>query len=137
MSLWYTIFFQYVCYLFAICLVLYFFLLLYFWYVWSNIADFSLSGVCFGTDIIQKYTKWFQIGVHGLKIGQIFSKLQCALFLIWKRWKNENMGEKNTYNCSFSWNKSSRSYTGHTKGVKNRKKINQLNLINVVIYNHI
>ena len=28
--------------------------------------DFSLSGGCFGTDIIQKCTKWSQIGVHGL-----------------------------------------------------------------------
>ena len=43
-------------------------------------ADFSLSGGCFGTDIIQKYTKWFQIGVHRLKIGQIFAKCQCIFF---------------------------------------------------------
>ena len=31
-------------------------------------ADFNLSVGCSGTDIIQKCTKWSQIGVHGLKI---------------------------------------------------------------------
>ena len=30
--------------------------------------------------LIQKCTKWCQIGVHGLKIGQIFAKFQCASF---------------------------------------------------------
>ena len=34
----------------------------------------------FWYDIIQKCTKWCQIGVHGLKIGQIFAKFQCAFF---------------------------------------------------------
>ena len=48
----------------------------------TYLSDFSLSGDCFGTDIIQKCTKWFQIGVHGLKIGQIFAKFQCVSFLI-------------------------------------------------------
>ncbi len=50
----------------------------------SDIADFNLSPGCFGTDIIQKCTKWSQIGVHGLKIGQIFAKFQCASFLVRK-----------------------------------------------------
>ena len=43
-----------------------------------NISDFNLSGGCFGNDIIQKCTKWSQIGVHGLIIGQVFAKFQCA-----------------------------------------------------------
>ena len=34
----------------------------------NKIADFNLSVGCSGTDIIQKCTKWSQIGVHGLKI---------------------------------------------------------------------
>jgi hypothetical protein len=34
----------------------------------KHISDFNLSVGCFGTDIIQKCTKWSQIGVHGLKI---------------------------------------------------------------------
>ena len=45
-------------------------------------SDFHLSGGCFGTDIIQKCTKRFQIGVHGLTIWPIFAKFQCASFLI-------------------------------------------------------
>jgi hypothetical protein len=53
-----------------------------------NLSDFNLSGGCFGTDIIQNCTKWSQIGVHGLKIGQIFPKLSDFF------WKNDNMVEK-------------------------------------------
>ena len=34
-------------------------------------TDFSLSPLWFGTDIIQFFTKWFQMGVQGLKIRQI------------------------------------------------------------------
>ena len=34
----------------------------------STFSDFNLSVGCFGTDIFQKYTKWSQIGVHGLTI---------------------------------------------------------------------
>ena len=45
-------------------------------------SGFNLSGGCFGTDIVQKWTKWSQIGLHGLKFGQIFAKCQCALFLL-------------------------------------------------------
>ena len=47
-------------------------------------ADFSLSPGCFGTNIIQKCTKWFQMGVHGLKIGQISAQFQCVSFCIRK-----------------------------------------------------
>ena len=50
----------------------------------SHFTDFHLSPGCFGTDIIQKCTKWSQIGVHGLKSGQIFAKFQCASFLTWR-----------------------------------------------------
>ena len=56
-----------------------------------NSTDFSLSVGCFSTDIIQKYTKWSQIGVHALKIGQIFAKFQCTSFSITNIWKNDNM----------------------------------------------
>ena len=48
------------------------------------LSDFNISGGCFGTDIIPKCTKWSQIGVHGLIIGQIFAKFKCASFLIRK-----------------------------------------------------
>ena len=41
-------------------------------------SDFNLSGDCSGTDIIQECTKWFQMRVHGLEIGQIFAKCQRA-----------------------------------------------------------
>ena len=58
-------------------------------------ADFSLSVGCFGTDIIQKCTKWYQIGVYGLNIGQIFAKFQCASFLIRKMLKKNNMVGEN------------------------------------------
>ena len=46
-----------------------------------NVADFHLSPGCFCTDI-PKRTKWFQMGVHGLKIGQIFTKCQGACFWV-------------------------------------------------------
>ena len=48
----------------------------------TNTKDFSLSPGCFGTDIIQKCTKWCQMGVHGLKLGQIFAKFRCESFLV-------------------------------------------------------
>ena len=53
--------------------------------VTSNHTDFYLSPGCFGTDIIQKCTKWSQIGIHGLKIRQIFSKCACVSFLVQKK----------------------------------------------------
>ena len=59
----------------------------------TNCADFSLSGGCFGTDIIQKCTTWYQIGVHGLKIWQIFTTIQ---FAIRKKWKLQD-GRQNKH----------------------------------------
>ena len=50
----------------------------------EQLSDFKLSPGCFGTDIIQKCTKWSQIGVHRLKIWQIFAKFQCVSFSIRK-----------------------------------------------------
>ena len=70
-----------------------------------KIADFNLSVGCFGTDIIQKCTKWSQIGVHGLKIWPIFAKFQCASFLIRKNVEKWQYGRKKTQKCSFSWKK--------------------------------
>ena len=84
-------------------------------------ADFNLGGGGFGTDIIKKYTKLFQIGVPGLKIRQIFANFQCASFSIRKMWKNDHMVEKNANMKCFVKKKSLRSYTGHTKVVKNKK----------------
>ena len=52
-----------------------------------NYTDFNLSEGFFSTDIIPKCMKWYQIGVHGLKIGQIFAKFQCVSFLIRKKRK--------------------------------------------------
>ena len=53
-------------------------------------SDFNLSDCCFGTDIIQKYTKWAQIGVHGLKIEPIFAKFQCESCLVRKKSPKRN-----------------------------------------------
>ena len=50
----------------------------------THIADFNLSGGCFGTEIIQNYTKWSNIGVHGLSFGPIEAEFQGASFLIRK-----------------------------------------------------
>ena len=80
-----------------------------------NFTDFNLSGGCFGTDIIQKCTKWSQIGVHGLKICQIFAKFQCASFPIRKNVKKWKYGRKKRKTVVFRETKSLRSYTGHTK----------------------
>ena len=48
----------------------------------NKFADFNLSAGCFGIDIIPKWTKWSQMGVHGLRIGQIFAKIQCTSFWV-------------------------------------------------------
>ena len=56
-------------------------------------ADFNLSVGCFGADIIQKCTKWIQIGVHGLKIVQIFAKIECVCWSIRQMWKIYNVVE--------------------------------------------
>ena len=45
-------------------------------------AGFSLSGGCFGTDIIQSCTKWSNMGVRGLSYGPFVATLRCASFLI-------------------------------------------------------
>ena len=45
-------------------------------------ADFSLSPGGFGTDIIQKCTKWCQIGVHGLNIFKFFATFHCVSCLV-------------------------------------------------------
>ena len=45
-------------------------------------SDFNLNPGCFGTDIIQKCTKWYHVGVHGLKIGQMFPTFQCMSYLV-------------------------------------------------------
>ena len=63
-------------------------------------ADFKLSPGCFGTDIIQKCTKWSQMGVHGLPIGQILAKFQCACFLVRKIKKDI----KHAYNIEIELN---------------------------------
>ena len=60
------------------------------------IADFNLSGGCFGTEIIKNCTKWQNIGVHGLRLGPIEAEFQRASFLIQKKLKNNSMVQKNT-----------------------------------------
>ena len=79
--------------------------------VCAKTTDFNLSPGCFGRDIIQKCTKWLQIGVHGLKIGQISAKCRCASFWVRKMQTNTNIREKHN---------ALRSYTGHTKIGKNK-----------------
>ena len=99
-------------------------------------TDFNLSVGCFGTDIIQKCTKWSQIGVHGLKIWPIFAKFQCASFLNRKNLQKWQYGRKKHKNVVFREKKSLRSYTGHTKVGKNKfSDIIYLNWINLIIYN--
>ena len=51
-------------------------------------TGFSLNGGCFGTDIIQIFTKWSNVGVHGLSYGPFVTKLHCASFLIRKHQEN-------------------------------------------------
>ena len=53
----------------------------------AYIADFNLSGGCFGTEIIPKCTKWSNIKIHGLFFGPILAKFQCAFFNSKKRGK--------------------------------------------------
>ena len=50
----------------------------------SECADFNLSGGCFGTEIIQNFTKLSNIGVHGLRLGPIEAEFQGASFSIQK-----------------------------------------------------
>ena len=111
--------------------------------IWWNLrylADFNLSGGCFGIDIIQKCTKWFQIGVHGLEIGQIFAKFQCASFLV----RNYTHKIQQTSNIlKYNWNmsffvkqQSPRSYRRHTQiGKNNLSAIIQLNEIILTKFN--
>ena len=81
-------------------------------------ADFNLRWGCSFTDIIQKCKKWFQIAVHGLKIRPILAKIGCTSFLIRKNVETWQYGRTKVQPCCFSWNKSLRSYTPHTKVVK-------------------
>ena len=122
---------------FCIWLTLIGILLIIFGTCWQ-FSDFNLSGGCFGTDIIQKCTKWSQIGVHGLKIWPIFAKFQCASFLIRKNLEKWQYGRKKHKNVVFREKKSLRSYTGHTKVGKNKfSDIIYSNWINLIIYNEI
>ena len=102
---------------------------------WNEI-DFSLSAGCFGTDIIQKCTKWSQIGAHGLKIGQIFAKCQCASFLIRNIWKYDNMIDK-MQKCSFRTKIFEKLHGPYPSWKKQKIDIIQLNLVSFVLYNQI
>ena len=96
-----------------------------------HFTDFSLSGGCFGTDI-QKCTKWSQIGVHGLKVGQIFAKFQCAFFWF-EKGGNMIIWVKQMQKCNFSSNRSLRSYNCHTK--LGKKQFVRYNLIKLYQFN--
>ena len=86
---------------------------------WLDYADFNLSGGCFGTDILQKYTKLSKIRVHGPIFGPIFAKFQCASFLLRKNVEKWQYGPTK-HKMSFFVKKSFRSYMPHTKrGKKN------------------
>ena len=78
-------------------------------------ARLQLKPGLFWYGIIQKCTKWSQIGVHGLKIGQIFAKLQCASFLIRTNVNKYTIWVKQMQKCNVCEKEDSRSYTGHTK----------------------
>ena len=96
------------------------------------IADFNLSGGCFGTDIVQNYTKCSNIEAHGLIFWPIFAKFQCAFCLLRKMKKHDHMAKK-TQKCSFSWKNILRSYMPHTKVRKTKcSDIINWNLINLL-----
>ena len=102
------------------------------------IADFNLSGGCFGTDIIQNCTKWSNIGVHGLSFGPIFAKFQCASFLLRKSDEKWPYGQNKHKNVVFHATKSLRSYMPHTKVGKNKcSDIIHPKLAKFIIYNHV
>ena len=54
------------------------------------------------TCIIQKCTKWSQMGVQGLKVGQIFANFQWAFFLIRTNRKKKRKQMVNILKCN--WN---------------------------------
>ena len=66
-------------------------------------ADFSLSGGCFGTDIIQNCTKWSNMGLHGLSYGPFVAKLRCASSLNSKKSRTMTIWSNKTQTCCFSW----------------------------------
>ena len=68
---------------------------------WARALRLQLKRGCSGTDIIQKCTKWSQIGVHGLRIGQISAKFQCAYFLIQQNVKKYKCGSTIRENVMF------------------------------------
>ena len=100
-------------------------------------TDFSLSGGCFGTDIIKNCTKLSNIGVHGLIFWPIFAKFQCASFLIRKNVEKNNMVEK-TPKCGCSW-KDLWEATCLTPKLEEKKSSNIIHSIwiNLIIYNNI
>ena len=104
----------------------------------SRHCRLQLKRFFFGTDITQKCAKWSQIGVHGLKMWQIFAKFQCASFSIRTNVEKMQYGRTKRKNVVFREKISLRSYTGHTQVGKNKfSDIIYLNWINLVIYNEI
>ena len=97
-------------------------------------ADFKFSGGCFGTDIIQKCTKWFQIGVHRLICWPIFTKFTFAFFLMRTNMEKRQYGrKKNT--CSVSWKNRLQATRLIPKLEKNMfSDISYLNSISSIIY---
>ena len=61
---------------------------------WVDVVQTSALG-CFGKDILQECTKWFQMGVNRLIFGQIITKLQGVSFLIRKQLKTKHGGPHN------------------------------------------
>ena len=98
-------------------------------------SDFNLSGGCFGTDIIQKWTKWFQIGVHGLIVGPIFAKFQCASFSHGKTSNKLQYGPNNHKHLDFREKIFEKLHASHQSWKNKCSDIIYLNVINLVIYN--
>ena len=102
-----------------------------------TIADFNLSGGCFGTDMNQNCAKLSNIGVHGLIFGPMFDKFHSVCFSIWKHVGKLQYGQTKLKNVVFR-KKSWRSYTPHIKVGKNKcSDIIYSHLINLIIYNQI
>ena len=76
-----------------------------------KLADFNLSGRCCGTDIIHKCSRWSQIGVHRLMVGQIFPTFQCMFFVLIR----EPYGQTKHKKSRVRKNKKMLSYRCHPK----------------------
>ena len=99
-----------------------------------HLADFNLSGGCFGTEIIQNCTNWSNIGVHCLRLGPIEAEFQGASFLVQK---NAGKWSKKHKNVVFGENHFWEAKCLTPKMEKKCSDTFYSKLINLIIYNQI